>query len=86
MGNLLLEPNLFSSANIMFALCSCSRYSSSQSESEAKERRHSHTIMSMTEAESPPQLPSPTHLSQSFTGKTPPTNVGEYDYINSHNI
>ncbi|XP_060724252.1 neuron navigator 1 isoform X1 [Tachysurus vachellii] len=51
------------------------RYGSSQSESEAKERRHSHTIMSMTESVSPPQLPSPTHLSQSFTGKTPPTNV-----------
>ncbi|XP_058259158.1 neuron navigator 1 isoform X6 [Hemibagrus wyckioides] len=52
-----------------------SRYGSSQSESEAKERRHSHTIMSMTESESPPQLPSPAHLSQSFAGKTPPTNV-----------
>ncbi|XP_053492507.1 neuron navigator 1 isoform X2 [Ictalurus furcatus] len=52
-----------------------SRYSSSQSEVEGKERRHSHTIMSMTESESPPQLPSPTHLSQSFAGKTPPTNV-----------
>ncbi|TSM36108.1 Neuron navigator 1 [Bagarius yarrelli] len=52
-----------------------SRYGSSQSESDAKERRHSHTITSMTESESPPQLPSPTHLSQSFAGKTPPTNV-----------
>ncbi|KAF5896296.1 neuron navigator 1 isoform X4, partial [Clarias magur] len=52
-----------------------SRYSSSHSEVEGKERRHSHTIMSMTESESPPQLPSPTHMSQSFTGKTPPTNV-----------
>ncbi|XP_062853572.1 neuron navigator 1 isoform X2 [Trichomycterus rosablanca] len=51
-----------------------SRYSSSQSE-EGKERRHSHTIMNMTEADSPPQLPSPTHLSQSYTGKIPPTNV-----------
>ncbi|XP_046692854.1 neuron navigator 1 isoform X3 [Silurus meridionalis] len=52
-----------------------SRYGSSQSELEGKERRHSHTIMSMAESESPPQLPSPTHLSQSFAGKTPPTNV-----------
>lgn len=68
----------------MFALCVRSRYGSSQSESEAKERRHSHTIMSMTESESPPQLPSPTHLSQSFAGKTPPTNVGEYKNIIWH--
>ncbi|XP_026856365.2 neuron navigator 1 isoform X2 [Electrophorus electricus] len=52
-----------------------SRYGSGQSDGEGKERRHSHTIMSMTESESPPQLPSPTHLAQSYPGKTPPTNV-----------
>ncbi|XP_066521963.1 neuron navigator 1 isoform X2 [Hoplias malabaricus] len=52
-----------------------SHYGSGQSEGEGKERRHSHTIMSMTESESPPQLPSPTHMTQSYTGKTPPTNI-----------
>ncbi|XP_076870026.1 neuron navigator 1 isoform X3 [Brachyhypopomus gauderio] len=52
-----------------------SRYGSGQSEAEAKERRHSHTIVSLTESESPPQLPSPTHLAQCFPGKSPPTNV-----------
>uniref|UniRef100_A0A672N4A3 Neuron navigator 1 n=1 Tax=Sinocyclocheilus grahami TaxID=75366 RepID=A0A672N4A3_SINGR len=34
---------------------------SGQSEGEVRERRHSHTITSMTDSESPPQLPSPTH-------------------------
>ncbi|XP_016141321.1 neuron navigator 1 [Sinocyclocheilus grahami] len=52
-----------------------SRYGSGQSEGEVKERRHSHTITSMTDSESPPQLPSPTHVTQPFLGKTPPTNV-----------
>ncbi|XP_051986405.1 neuron navigator 1-like isoform X1 [Xyrauchen texanus] len=52
-----------------------SRYGSSQSEGEGRERRHSHTITSMTESESPPQLPSPTHVMHPFIGKTPPTNV-----------
>ncbi|XP_042582561.1 neuron navigator 1-like isoform X9 [Cyprinus carpio] len=52
-----------------------SRYGSGQSEGEVRERRHSHTITSMTDSESPPQLPSPTHVTQSFLGKTPPTNV-----------
>uniref|UniRef100_A0AAY4EGX7 Neuron navigator 1 n=1 Tax=Denticeps clupeoides TaxID=299321 RepID=A0AAY4EGX7_9TELE len=44
--------------------------------SEGKERRHSHNVVSLTESESPPQLPSPTHLLQPFPGKAPPTNVG----------
>uniref|UniRef100_A0A671SGI6 Neuron navigator 1 n=1 Tax=Sinocyclocheilus anshuiensis TaxID=1608454 RepID=A0A671SGI6_9TELE len=52
-----------------------SRYGSGQSEGEVRERRHSHTITSMTDSESPPQLPSPTHVTQPFLGKTPPTNV-----------
>lgn len=55
-----------------------SRYGSGQSEEEVRERRHSHTITSMTDSESPPQLPSPTHVTQPFLGKTPPTNVGEW--------
>ncbi|KAL2091073.1 hypothetical protein ACEWY4_013336 [Coilia grayii] len=42
---------------------------------EGKERRHSHNVVSMTESDSPPQLPSPTHITHSYTGKTPPTNV-----------
>ncbi|XP_037390979.1 neuron navigator 1 isoform X3 [Pygocentrus nattereri] len=52
-----------------------SHYGSGQSDGEGKERRHSHTIMSMTDSESPPQLPSPTHMAQPFPGKTPPTNI-----------
>lgn len=55
-----------------------SRYGSGQSEGEVRERRHSHTITSMTDSESPPQLPSPTHVTQTFLGKTPPTNIGEW--------
>ncbi|KAG9276934.1 neuron navigator 1 [Astyanax mexicanus] len=51
-----------------------SHYGSGQSEAEGKERRHSHTIMSMTDSESPPQLPSPTHMAP-FPGKSPPTNI-----------
>uniref|UniRef100_A0A673JBJ1 Neuron navigator 1 n=1 Tax=Sinocyclocheilus rhinocerous TaxID=307959 RepID=A0A673JBJ1_9TELE len=54
-----------------------SRCGSGQSEGEVRERRHSHTITSMTDSESPPQLPSPTHVTQPFLGKTLPTNVGE---------
>ncbi|XDV35243.1 hypothetical protein PO909_005224, partial [Leuciscus waleckii] len=52
-----------------------SRYGSGQSDGEGRERRHSHTITCMTDSESPPQLPSPTHVTQPFLGKTPPTNV-----------
>ncbi|XP_036427154.1 neuron navigator 1 isoform X2 [Colossoma macropomum] len=52
-----------------------SHYGSGQSDGEGKERRHSHTILSMTDSESPPQLPSPTHMAQPFPGKTPPTNI-----------
>ncbi|XP_036386458.1 neuron navigator 1-like isoform X1 [Megalops cyprinoides] len=52
-----------------------SRYGQSDEEvKEGKERRHSHTIVSLTESESPPQLPSPTSVSLS-SGKAPPTNV-----------
>ncbi|XP_073795867.1 neuron navigator 1 isoform X4 [Danio rerio] len=42
----------------------------SQAEEDSKERRHSHTIMSSTEASSPPQYPLP-----SLTGKLPLTNI-----------
>ncbi|XP_042615063.1 neuron navigator 1-like isoform X5 [Cyprinus carpio] len=52
-----------------------SRYGNGQSDGEVRERRHSHTITSMTDSESPPLLPSPTHVTQPFLGKTPPTNV-----------
>uniref|UniRef100_A0A674AKM9 Neuron navigator 1 n=1 Tax=Salmo trutta TaxID=8032 RepID=A0A674AKM9_SALTR len=56
-----------------------SRYSSGPSEgqSEGKERRHSHTAVSLTESESPPQLPSPTHMPHLSSGKAVLTNVGE---------
>lgn len=50
-----------------------SRYGSGQSEGGGRERRHSHTITSMTESDSPPQLPSPTHVTRPFSAKT--TNV-----------
>uniref|UniRef100_A0A674AIZ2 Neuron navigator 1 n=1 Tax=Salmo trutta TaxID=8032 RepID=A0A674AIZ2_SALTR len=54
-----------------------SRYSSGPSEgqSEGKERRHSHTAVSLTESESPPQLPSPTHMPHLSSGKAVLTNV-----------
>ncbi|KAI1893058.1 hypothetical protein AGOR_G00139970 [Albula goreensis] len=52
-----------------------SRYGTNQSEDDNKERRHSHTIMSLTESESPPQLPSPTSVSLSSSIKGPYTNV-----------
>uniref|UniRef100_H2LS65 Neuron navigator 1 n=1 Tax=Oryzias latipes TaxID=8090 RepID=H2LS65_ORYLA len=39
------------------------------------ERRHSHTIVSMTESDSPPQLPSPTGPPQASSSKAPLTNV-----------
>ncbi|XP_031680622.1 neuron navigator 1 isoform X8 [Oncorhynchus kisutch] len=53
------------------------RYSSGPSEgqSEGKERRHSHTAVSLTESESPPQLPSPTHMPHLSSGKAHLTNV-----------
>ncbi|KAM4613157.1 neuron navigator 1 [Polymixia lowei] len=53
------------------------RYGSSQSESEGGKqgRRHSHTIVSMTESDSPPQLPSPTRTLHPSSGKVPLTNV-----------
>ncbi|XP_026162623.1 neuron navigator 1 isoform X3 [Mastacembelus armatus] len=53
------------------------RYSSSLSESEGSKpgRRHSHTIVSMTESDSPPQLPSPTRPLYSSSVKAPLTNV-----------
>ncbi|XP_056246832.1 neuron navigator 1 isoform X5 [Seriola aureovittata] len=53
------------------------RYGSSLSESEGSKpgRRHSHTIVSMTESDSPPQLPSPTRLLHPSSGKAPLTNV-----------
>ncbi|XP_024915868.1 neuron navigator 1 isoform X3 [Cynoglossus semilaevis] len=53
-------------------------YSSNLSESDCSKpgRRHSHTIVSMTESESPPQLPSPTRqLLPSSCNKVPLTNV-----------
>ncbi|XP_036839126.1 neuron navigator 1 isoform X6 [Oncorhynchus mykiss] len=53
------------------------RYSSGPSEgqSEGKERRHSHTAVSLTESESPPQLPSPSHMPHLSSGKAHLTNV-----------
>ncbi|KAM9813300.1 neuron navigator 1 [Neosynchiropus ocellatus] len=56
---------------------SLERYSSSLSESgEVKPgRRHSHNIVSMTESDSPPQLPSPTRPLHLSSTKTPLTNV-----------
>ncbi|XP_029287839.1 LOW QUALITY PROTEIN: neuron navigator 1 [Cottoperca gobio] len=52
------------------------RYGSSLSDSDGKtERRHSHTIVSMTESDSPPQLPSPTRPLHPSSGKAPLTNV-----------
>uniref|UniRef100_A0A8C7NPL3 Neuron navigator 1 n=1 Tax=Oncorhynchus mykiss TaxID=8022 RepID=A0A8C7NPL3_ONCMY len=54
-----------------------SRYSSglSEDQSEGKERRHSHTAVSLMESESPPQLPSPTHIPHLSSGKAVLTNV-----------
>lgn len=53
------------------------RYGSSLSESEGSKpgRRHSHTISSMTESDSPPQLPSPTRPLHPSSTKAPLTNV-----------
>ncbi|XP_028261536.1 neuron navigator 1 isoform X3 [Parambassis ranga] len=53
------------------------RYGSSLSESDGSKpgRRHSHTIASMTESDSPPQLPSPTRPLLPSSNKTPLTNV-----------
>uniref|UniRef100_A0A8D0AF11 Neuron navigator 1 n=1 Tax=Sander lucioperca TaxID=283035 RepID=A0A8D0AF11_SANLU len=52
------------------------RYDSSLSDSDGKPgRRHSHTIVSMTESDSPPQLPSPTRPLHPSSGKAPLTNV-----------
>nr|XP_046166552.1 neuron navigator 1-like isoform X4 [Oncorhynchus gorbuscha] len=53
------------------------RYSSglSEDQSEGKERRHSHTAVSLMESESPPQLPSPTHIPHLSSGKAVLTNV-----------
>uniref|UniRef100_A0AAY4EGS0 Neuron navigator 1 n=1 Tax=Denticeps clupeoides TaxID=299321 RepID=A0AAY4EGS0_9TELE len=75
------------SSRALILLFSCNFFSSLQTDrntlpkkglrwSEGKERRHSHNVVSLTESESPPQLPSPTHLLQPFPGKAPPTNVG----------
>lgn len=57
--------------------CPLSRYSSYQSEEDAKERRHSHTIGGLSETECPPQLPSPSSVSLSSTGKGPFTSLGQ---------
>lgn len=56
------------------------RYGTSLSESEGSKpgRRHSHSIVSMTESDSPPQLPSPTRPLHLSSGKAPLTNVGEF--------
>ncbi|XP_054866617.1 neuron navigator 1 isoform X2 [Amphiprion ocellaris] len=53
------------------------RYGSSLSESDGSKpgRRHSHNIVSMTESDSPPQLPSPTRPLHPSSNKTPLTNV-----------
>ncbi|XP_070814558.1 neuron navigator 1 isoform X2 [Chaetodon trifascialis] len=53
------------------------RYGSSLSDSDGNKpgRRHSHTIVSMTESDSPPQLPSPTRPLHPSSGKAPLTSV-----------
>ncbi|CAK6967198.1 neuron navigator 1 [Scomber scombrus] len=53
------------------------RYGSSLSESDGSKpaRRHSHNIVSMTDSDSPPQLPSPTRPLHPSSGKAPLTNV-----------
>ncbi|KAM7402483.1 hypothetical protein PAMP_017719 [Pampus punctatissimus] len=53
------------------------RYGSSLSESEGSKpgRRHSHNVVSMTDSDSPPQLPSPTRPLHPSSGKAPLTNV-----------
>ncbi|KAK5622464.1 hypothetical protein CRENBAI_003239 [Crenichthys baileyi] len=53
------------------------RYGSSLSDSDGSkpERRHSHTIVSMTESNSPPQLPSPSRLLHPSSSKTTVTNI-----------
>uniref|UniRef100_A0A3B3VE39 Neuron navigator 1 n=1 Tax=Poecilia latipinna TaxID=48699 RepID=A0A3B3VE39_9TELE len=53
------------------------RYGSSLSDSDGSKpgRRHSHTIVSMTESNTPPQLPSPTHLLHPSSSKTTLTNI-----------
>uniref|UniRef100_A0AAQ6A2A2 Neuron navigator 1 n=1 Tax=Amphiprion ocellaris TaxID=80972 RepID=A0AAQ6A2A2_AMPOC len=48
-----------------------------QSDGSKPGRRHSHNIVSMTESDSPPQLPSPTRPLHPSSNKTPLTNVGE---------
>uniref|UniRef100_A0A3Q1HCS6 Neuron navigator 1 n=1 Tax=Acanthochromis polyacanthus TaxID=80966 RepID=A0A3Q1HCS6_9TELE len=47
----------------------------SQSDGSKPGRRHSHTIVSMTESDSPPQLPSPTRPLHASSNKTPLTNM-----------
>ncbi|XP_069004659.1 neuron navigator 1 isoform X2 [Embiotoca jacksoni] len=53
------------------------RYGSSLSDSDGSKpgRRHSHTIVSKTESDSPPQLPSPTRPLHHASSKAPLTNV-----------
>ncbi|XP_037831343.1 neuron navigator 1 isoform X4 [Kryptolebias marmoratus] len=53
------------------------RYGSSLSESDGSKpgRRHSHNVVSMTDSDSPPQLPSPTRTLHPSSCKTPLTNV-----------
>ncbi|MED6252161.1 hypothetical protein ATANTOWER_007848, partial [Ataeniobius toweri] len=53
------------------------RYGSSLSDSDGSKpgRRHSHTIVSMTESNSPPQLPSPSRLLHPSSSKTTLTNI-----------
>ncbi|XP_013887693.1 neuron navigator 1 isoform X3 [Austrofundulus limnaeus] len=53
------------------------RYGSSLSDSDGGKpgRRHSHNAVSMTESDSPPQLPSPTRTLHPSSSKTPLTNV-----------
>uniref|UniRef100_A0A3B5MAR2 Neuron navigator 1 n=1 Tax=Xiphophorus couchianus TaxID=32473 RepID=A0A3B5MAR2_9TELE len=53
------------------------RYGSSLSDSDGSKpgRRHSHTIVSMTESNTPPQLPSPTRLLHPSSSKTTLTNI-----------
>lgn len=74
-----LLRHLWSLSKVQNYLSFHRRYGSSLSESEGSKpgRRHSHTIVSMTESDSPPQLPSPTRPLHPSSGKAPLTSVGE---------
>lgn len=76
----LKSPSVMHLRRLIFEMTSfLRRYGSSLSDSDGSKpgRRHSHTIVSMTESDSPPQLPSPTRPLHPSSGKAPLTSVGE---------